>query len=137
MSGAALALQRAVFTVLAGDGELATLLGGAHVFDGAPRNAVAPYVHLGETVARDWSTATDAGTEATIAVVVWSRLPGQSEGFAIAARIEALLDDAAVPPDGFRLVQLRHVATETARAERPEGRRTILRFRAVLEPEAE
>lgn len=57
---AARSLQEAVFSALAGDAPLIALLGGTNVFDGAPRNAAAPYVHLGETTARDWSTATEA-----------------------------------------------------------------------------
>ena len=130
---AALELQRAVFDRLAGDAELVTLLGGARVFDGAPRNAEAPYVHLGEVNARDWSTATETGTEVSFAVIAWSRQPGRSEALAVAARVEALLHEAALDLDGLRLVNLRHVSTETARNEKPEGRRAVVRFRAVVE----
>jgi len=130
---AATALQERVFATLADDAALATLLGGAKVFDGAPRNAAAPYVHLGEIAARDWSTGTEAGTELSFALVIWSRSPGRSEGLAIAERIIALLHDTALTLDGYRLVNLRHVATETARVEKPEGRRAVVRFRAVVE----
>ena len=132
---AARELQEAVFERLSADASLVALLGGAKVFDGAPRNAQAPYVHLGEVVARDWSTATEVGTEISFAVVVWSRALGRSEGLLIAERVVALLHDAALSLDGFRLVNLRHVATETARGETPEGRRTAVRFRAVVETE--
>jgi hypothetical protein len=76
ISGAAEALQEAVFETLSGDATLTAMLGGAKVYDGAPRNAEAPYVHLGEATARGWSTATEAGTEVTFAVVAWSREPG-------------------------------------------------------------
>jgi hypothetical protein len=134
MSGPARALQAAVFSVLSADAELAGLLGGARIYDGAPRNAEAPYLHLGEVSARDWSTATEAGTEISFAVVAWSRQPGRSEALAAAERVRELLHDAALDLDGFRLVNLRHVATETARAEKPEGRRAVARFRAVVEP---
>jgi hypothetical protein len=133
MSGAAEALQEAVFAVLSGDATLTTLLGGAKVYDGAPRNAVAPYVHLGEATARDWSTATEAGTEVTFAVVAWSREPGRKEVLAIADRVVALLHDAVLTVSGHRLVNLRHLATETARNDRPEGRRAVARFRARVE----
>ena len=94
MSAPARALQEAVFSTLSGDATLAALLGGANVFDGAPRNQPAPYVHLGELTARDWSTATEAGTEINFAVVAWSRAEGRSEGLAIADRVVALLHDA-------------------------------------------
>jgi hypothetical protein len=135
MSAPARALQEAVFEALSADATLVALLGGAKVFDSPPRNAAAPYVHLGEVTARDWSTATDAGTEMNFAVVAWSRVPGRAEGLAIADRVVALLHDQVLALDGFRLVNLRHIATETARVEKPEGRRAVVRFRAVVEPE--
>lgn len=133
MSGAAEALQVAVFEALAGDATLTGLLGGARVYDGAPRNAEAPYVHLGEVTARDWSTATEAGSEVTFAVVAWSRAEGRSQALAIAERATALLHDAALTVAGFRLVNLRHLTTETARSDKPEGRRAVARFRARME----
>jgi hypothetical protein len=104
------------------------------VFDKAPRNAEAPYVHLGEMILRDWSTATEAGMEVRFAVVAWSRQAGRSEALAIAERVRAVLHEAVLTVEGFRLVNLRHVATETVRAEKPEGRRAVVRFRAVVEP---
>jgi hypothetical protein len=133
MSSPARALQEAVFSELSADAELLALLGGARVHDGAPRNAAAPYVHLGELTVRDWSTATEAGAEISFAVVAWSRLPGRSEALAIAERVREVLHEATLTFDGWRLVNLRHVATETARVERPEGRRAVVRFRAVIE----
>jgi len=135
MSGPARALQEVVFAALSGDATLTALLGGAKVYDGAPRNAEAPYVHLGELTERDWSTATEAGTEIAFAVVAWSRLPGRSEVAEIADRVVTLLHDAALTLGGYRLVNLRHLATETARNEKPEGRRAVARFRARIEPE--
>jgi Protein of unknown function (DUF3168) len=135
MSAPSRALQEAVSAALSADATLAALLGGANVFDGAPRNQPAPYVHLGELNARDWSTATEAGTEISFAVVAWSRTAGRSEGLAIADRVVALLHDAALTLDGYRLVNLRHLSTETARVEKPEGRRAVARFRAAVEPE--
>ena len=128
------ALQEAVFSALSADATLQSFLGGANVFDGTPRNAPTPYVHLGELSARDWSTATEAGAEVTFAVVAWSRTPGRSEGLTIADRVTALLHDAPLVLAGWRLVNLRHLSTETARVEKPEGRRVVARFRAVLEP---
>jgi Protein of unknown function (DUF3168) len=133
MSAPSRALQEGVFAALSGDATLQTLLGGAYVFDGAPRNQPAPYVHLGELTARDWSTSTEEGTEINFAVVAWSRAEGRSEGLAIADRVVALLHDQALTLAGYRLANLRHLSTETARVEKPEGRRTVTRFRAVVE----
>jgi hypothetical protein len=132
---AAAALQAAVFEALSADAELATLLGGARVFDGAPRNEAAPYVHLGEATERDWSTATEAGSEVTFAVVAWSREPGRKQTLQIAERVMALLHDASLTVAGHRLVNLRHLSSETAREEKPQGRRAVARFRARVEVE--
>ncbi len=134
MSSPARALQEAVFAALAADAALTGLIGAGRVHDGPPRNAAAPYVHLGEVTARDWSTSTEGGTEIVFAVVAWSRLPGRSEALAIAERVRVVLHDAPLVLAGHRLVNLRHLATETARAEKPEGRRAVVRFRAAVEP---
>ena len=133
MSDPARALQAAVFAALSADAGLEAIVGEARIFDGAPRNADAPYVHLGEMSVRDWSTATEAGVEILFAIVGWSRAAGRSEAMAIAERARAVLHETALTLDGWRLVNLRHVATETARAEKPEGRRAVARFRAVME----
>lgn len=135
MSGlsATAALQKAIFTALAGDGGLIALLGGVRIYDGAPRDAPAPYVHIAEAQERDWSTSTEAGAEVTVALVVWSREPGRSEVLSIAQRLRARLHDAALTVEGWRLVNLRHLATETSRDETLQGRRAELRLRAVLE----
>jgi hypothetical protein len=127
------ALQQAVHGALEADAELAALLGGAKNYDAVPRNAQAPYVHLGEVEARDWSTATEAGAEVLFSLVVFSEAAGRREALAIAARLRGLLHDAALTLDGHRLVQLRHTATETER-EPKDGRRARLGFRAVVEP---
>jgi hypothetical protein len=132
---AARALQEAVYAALIADGDLEDFLGGPKVFDGAPRNAAAPYVHLGEITARDWSTATEAGVEIVFSVVAWSRQPGRSEALAIAERVRELLHEAALVLDGWRLVTLRHLVTETERVAKPEGRRAVVRFRATVEEE--
>jgi hypothetical protein len=130
---AALALQEAVFAALLADAALIALLGGARVYDGAPRNAASPYVHLGEISSRDWSTATEAGFEVRFEVVVWSTQPGRAEALTIAGRVAELLDNAALAVAGFRLVSLRHLGTGTAREKKPEGRRATAQFRARME----
>ncbi|SER19963.1 Protein of unknown function [Faunimonas pinastri] len=137
MSGtfAGLALQKAVYAALSSDALLVTLLGGSRIYDEVPRNAAAPYVHLGEMTASDWSTSTEEGAEIAFAHAVWTRDPGRSSGLAIAERLVELLHEADLPLDGHRLVNLRHTKTETSRAEKPAGRRTLVRFRAVTEPQ--
>ena len=133
MSSPERALQEAVYARLAGDPVLVELLGGASIYDGAPRNAAPPFVHFGETTIRDWSTGTETGAEVGFAMAVWSRAEGRSEALRIADQVRALLHDTAPALEGWRVVNLRHLGTETARLEKPEGRRAVVRFRARLE----
>lgn len=126
------ALQKALHARLAGDAELVALV-GARIYDEVPRNEAAPYVHLAEAAVRDWSTATEAGAEVLFAIIVFSKAAGRREALAIAERVRALLHEAPLALDGHRLVNLRHAATETLRNVK-DGRRALLRFRAVMEP---
>ena len=76
-----------MFAALVGGRELQALLGGANVFDGAPRNAAAPYVHLGEIDGARLVDGDGGGGGDHFAVVAWSRQPGASEALAIAERV--------------------------------------------------
>lgn len=126
------ALQKAVHARLAADAELVGLV-GPRIHDEVPRNETAPYVHLAEANVRDWSTATEAGAEVLFAIIIFSKAAGRREALAIAERVRALLHEAPLVLDGHRLVNLRHAATETLRNVK-DGRRALLRFRAVTEP---
>ncbi|MGQ7792920.1 DUF3168 domain-containing protein [Faunimonas sp. B44] len=135
MSGSpVLALQKAVFEALSGDASLGALLGGPRIHDAVPRNPAAPYVHLGETVWRDWSTATEGGAEIRLAVTAVTKGEGRSEALAIAERVRVLLHEAPLAPAGHRLVNLRHLATTTRTSRDRAERRAELTFRAVMEP---
>ncbi len=57
------ALQRSVYQALAGSSDLTTLLGGARIYDDAPQGAAFPFITLGQSVIRDWSTGTEDGAE--------------------------------------------------------------------------
>ncbi len=127
-------LQQAVFDALVADPDLVTLLGGTFVYDAVPPNTDAPYVHLSDVTARDWSTATEAGTEVAFTVTAWSREAGRREALAIADRVQAALHDSPLTLAAHNLVNLRHLATETASTLIRGGRRARARFRAVLEP---
>jgi hypothetical protein len=127
------ALRAAMRTALVADPVLTGLLGGARIFDEAPRGTQPPYVTFGDAQARDWSTATDRGTEQFPVFNVWSGQRGAREALAIAGQIRALLEDAALVPDGHRLVNLRFVSLETRHATSGRFLRASLRLRAVTE----
>lgn len=136
MNSGAGALQKALFERLSSDSELIDLLGGERVFDHVPPKTPFPYVTLGETVSRDWSTASETGSEHFLNIQVWARESGRKRVLEIADRIALWLGDGALTMVGYRLVNL--TLTEVL-ARNTDGLGSYLgtmRYRAVTEPTA-
>lgn len=132
---ASLALQSAVVAALTANPDLTAATGGtARVYDDVPPKTPFPYLSLGQTIERDWSTGTEDGREHTLTLHVWSRTPGRREVHAIAALIRATLHQAPLALDGHRLVNLRHEFTGALREPGDEIYRALVRFRAITEP---
>lgn len=130
----ALALRAAIHAALVADTALVELLGAPRVHDVPPGDADFPFVTLGEAVVADWSTATEAGSEQALTLHVFSRSGGRAEAFAIAARLQEVLHDAALALDGHRLANLRATTAEVRRESDGRTFRALVRFRAVTEP---
>jgi hypothetical protein len=133
MSSVSLELQKAVFQTLSVDAGLTGLLGGTRIYNDVPRGAALPYVTLGESTVRDWSTGSDEGHEHLLTIAVWSRANGEREVHQILAAVEAALDGAALTVAGARLVNLRHEFSEIRRDADGETSRGLMRLRAVTE----
>ena len=133
MSSAVIALRKAIRAALAADAALLALLGGAKVFDEAPRDALTPYVTFGDALAREQSFSLFPGLEQVLVLHVWSTQGGAREALEIADRIAFLLDEAALTLDTHRLINLRFSALETAREDSGRFVRVALRLRAVTE----
>jgi len=128
------ALQRGVYQALAGSLDLTTLLGGVRVYDDAPQAAPDPFITLGQSVIRDWSTGTEDGAEHNLTLHVWSRSGGKKQALEIIDAIRAVLHDRPLALADHHLVNLRHEFSE-ARLD-PDGDtfHGIVRYRAVTEP---
>lgn len=128
------ALQRGVYQALAGSVDLTTLLGGVRVYDDAPQAAPYPFITLGQSVVRDWSTGTEDGAEHNLTLHVWSRSGGKKQVLEILEAIRAVLHDQPLMLADHHLVNLRHEFSE-ARLD-PDGDtfHGIVRYRAVTEP---
>jgi hypothetical protein len=133
MTAVGFELQKAVYAALSGDAALIALLGGSRIYNDVPRGAALPYVTLGESTVRDWSTGSDDGHEHLITVLVWSRANGEREAHQILSAVEAALDNAALTVAGARLVNLRHEFSEVRRDADGETSRGLMRLRAVTE----
>ena len=132
-ASATFALRKAIHARLVADAALLALLGGARVYDEAPRGTEPPYVTFGDARTRDWSTASDQGAEHFVVLEVWTQHRGAGAALTIAARIEKLLHDATLTLEDHRLINLRFEQIESRRENQGRFARASLRFRAVTE----
>jgi hypothetical protein len=129
------ALQQAIFAVLCTNDDVLEAVGDPpRVFDAAPRGAAFPYIVIGDDGERDWSTATEPGSEHAIAIRVWSRANGHREAKLVAEAVRGALDGEELAVTGQALVDIRWLSTDFARDADGETIHALLRFRAVLEP---
>jgi hypothetical protein len=129
------ALQRGIYQALAGSSGLTTLLSGARIYDDAPQGAAFPFITLGQSVVRDWSTGTEDGAEHELTLHVWSRVGGKKQVQEIIEAIRGALHDQPLMLADHHLINLRHEFSE-ARLD-PDGDtfHGIVRYRAVTKPE--
>jgi len=127
-------LQKGIYEALSGDPTLIGLLGGANIFDRVPQDAPFPYVTLGQTLDRDWSTGSEEGREHILTLHVFSRAGGSKQTQAIIAAIDDALKVAPIAIPGHALVNLRFEFSDARRDRDGETLHGILRYRAVTEP---
>ena len=129
---AAAALQKAIVARLKADATLTSLLGGAHVYDHAPRRAQPPYITIGDVETSAWDTFTARGHQHRLTLHVWTGYEGRRQAFDILHRLDELLDEAPLALDGgHHLVSLR--TTFWTALPHPGGHymRGLIRLRAI------
>jgi hypothetical protein len=137
MTAASSALQQALFAALGADPRIKAALGDPpRIFDHVPRSTAFPYLVIGDDIARDWSTTSDAGSEHLLTLHVWSRAAGRQEARSVAGAIVAALTESNLVVAGHTLVDLRWRDSEVVREADGETLHARLRFRALLEPAA-
>jgi hypothetical protein len=134
MPSASWSLQQSVFAALTANAALTALLGSDRIYDDVPQGAPKPYLTLGQTTVRDWSTGTEEGNEHLVTLHVWSDARGKKEAGEIAEAARSALHDQPLTLVGHRLVNLRHEFSEARRDPDGSTIHAILRFRAVTEP---
>jgi predicted oxidoreductase len=128
-------LRKAIRDGLLANSALVAKLGGARVYDEAPREQASPYVVFARSEARDWSTMTEAGCEHLLTLEVWSQKAGAREALEIAGCIADVLQDAPMALSGATCVNLRVVSIETLRQNANRFVRARLKLRALVETE--
>ena len=136
MTSASWELQKSLYGALVGDVSLTTLLNGAKVYDDVPQGTAFPYVTIGESTVRDWSTGSEDGLEHILTLHVWSRAHGRKEVQEIMDAVSTVLHDSALSVAGHSLINLRHELSEARRESDGETYHGIVRYRAVTEAAA-
>ncbi|MEM9099214.1 MAG: DUF3168 domain-containing protein [Pseudomonadota bacterium] len=131
-----LPLQEAVYELLSNDTELSALVGG--IYDAAPQQVSDAavdglYVTIGDEIAEDWRTATDAGALHTLVISIHAPRRGFADAKEAAGVISDLLVGSQPAMTRGRIVQIRFIDARTARAENDALRRVDMRFRVTLE----
>jgi hypothetical protein len=135
-ASASWAVQRGIYQALAGSSGLSALLGGARVYDDPPQAASYPFVSLGQSVIRDWSTGTEDGAEHMLTLHVWSRSGGKKQVHEIIDAIKTVLHDQPLTLADHHLINLRHELSEARQDPDGDTFHGIVRYRAVTEPMA-
>jgi hypothetical protein len=134
MPSASWSLQQSVFATLTADTAVTALLGADRIYDDVPQGSPKPYLTLGQSTVRDWSTGTEAGNEHLLTLHVWSDARGKKQASEIADAIRMALHDQPLTLVGHRLVNLRHEFSESRRDPDGSTIHATVRFRAVTEP---
>ena len=126
-------LQRGIYQALANSSELGVLLGGPRVSAVPPQAASYPFISLGQSLVRDWSTGTEDGAEHLLTLHVWSRTGGKKQVHDVIEAIKSTLHDQPLTLVDHELVNIHH--DSEARPD-PDGDtfHGIVRYRAVTQP---
>ena len=133
MSSAALDLQKALVLRLTSDAALTLQLGAGKIFDHPAVNAKLPYVSIGQTIAYDWSTASEAGHEHMVSIHVWSRAGGRIEAHDVMEKIRLRLEGFGAELLNHRLILLRLEFEEVRFDAGEDGYHGMMRYRALTE----
>jgi hypothetical protein len=125
-----LPLQKAVYQQLTGDTALMALVTGIH--DRPPQSSIFPYITVGESISRDWSTMATTGLEQVITLHVWSREGGRKEAALIMERIHVLLHEGTLSVEGQTLVLIRFISSSVLLEDDGWTYQGVMRFRTLL-----
>ena len=102
-------LQKALYQLLEGDAQLASLVSG--VYDRALQGSVFPYITFGAWEGHDWSSMTGQGVVFLPVLQVWSREGGHKQVALIMGRLHVLLHDANPTLDSGTVISLRYTSS--------------------------
>jgi hypothetical protein len=128
------ALQKSLYQALANSPDVVALLGGVRIYDDPPQAASFPFITMGQSVIRDWSTGSEDGAEHSLTLHVWSRMGSKQQMLAIVEAIRIALHDRPLPLEDHFLINLRHEFSEARLDPDGDTYHGVVRYRAVTEP---
>jgi hypothetical protein len=130
-------LGAAISAALSADPALSLIIAG-RIYDAAPPAATAPYLVIGRHEIRPLGGTAPAGSAEAQEIVLTLSILSQAEGLAearsAAAAVRAVLHNARLTLDGWRLVQLRVVFVDVYRGADGRTALGLVRLRAAVEP---
>ena len=142
MTGAALALQKAILAWLQAAPLLMGRLSGQGIYDHVPVAAAFPYISFGQGQTYAWDTDSGQGEEHDLVLNIWARSNGRRQVFDLMMQVEDLMAALAVSGsaagqspdlDGYRLINLILQSSRTRHEAVRDGYNGQLRYRAVTE----
>lgn len=128
-----MATQKAIYSVLTGDATLMTMVEG--VYDFVPQDAAYPYITLGDAMAEDVSTLSQAAYQLRLQIHIYSRAKGRKEIYDIMQRVHGLLHNATPSVTGYDVVGLRFQRSDAALAAGGDGYHGRMVFSVLVETE--
>jgi Protein of unknown function (DUF3168) len=126
-------LRRSIGQALAESSDLAALLGGVRIYDTAPLASNFPYITLGQSAIRDWSTGAQ-GSDLSLTLHVWSPFGGEKHLQNVLETIRAVLHDRPLLLADHRFVTLHHEFSEARLDPEGDAFHGIIRYRAAAMP---
>lgn len=142
MTGAALALQKAILAWLQAAPLLMAKLHGQGIYDHVPPHAAFPYISFGQSQVYAWDTDSTTGEEHSLVLQIWARSNGRRQVLELMMLIEELMEGlmqvsegSSQKPDigGYHLINLTLQSSQTRNDELHDGYSGQLRYRAITE----
>ena len=126
-------LRNSIHRALTGSTDLAALLGGVRIYDATPQTATFPFITLGQSTLRDWSTGSEDRAHQSLTVHVWSPFGGKKHVQEAIKAVRTALNDRPLPA-GRQLVTLHHEFSEARIDPDDDTFHGIIRYRATALP---
>ncbi len=127
-------LQEALYSVLATNTSLISLLGGPKIYDFTPQRTKPPYITIGMSQERDWSTSTEEGREHIVTLHSWSDNRGRVKADLILETIKDIMNMATLSLANHSLINLVYEFSEIRRERDGDRLHGLVRYRITTEP---